>query len=268
MKRGLILVAIVAPLAVSAAAPSAISDSTGSLALNSALAWHGGDGVCPPGTPSGIECHPHPGGPALVPGLGEATQEYLYPVVIEPPDPGCKGQGGLNVADYPVRLVVKGKGEIHLSVKGISECLFGPPSDTVVNNTQSFTVSGGAGAFAGASGTGTVTHVARRDINGHAYGTDTWSGTLQVSGLEFDLTPPSIAGARSRVIRAPRRAKRVRVGFNVSAHDDVDGVVPVSCRPKSGSRFKIGRTTVRCSATDTSGNEQTERFTVRVTRRR
>jgi hypothetical protein len=110
--------------------------------------------------------------------------------------------------------------------------------------------------------------MARRDINGHAYGTDTWSGTLQVPGLEFDLTAPSIAGVRSRVVRAPRRAKRVRVGFKVSARDDVDGVVPVSCRPRSGSSFKIGRTTVRCSAADTSGNEKTEKFTVRVERHR
>jgi hypothetical protein len=268
MKRGLILVAITATLAVSAAAPSAISDSTGSLALNFALAWHGSDGVCPPGTPSGIECHPHPGGPAPVPGLGEVRQEYLYPVVMESLDPECKARGGLNIADYPARLIVVGKGEIYVSVRGISECLFAPPSDTVVNNSQSFTVSGGSGAYAGASGTGTVTHIASRDINGHAYGTDTWTGTLQVPGLEFDVTAPSIAGATSKVIRAPRRAKRVRVTFKVTASDDVDGVVPVSCRPKSGSRFKMGRTDVHCSATDASGNRETAKFTVLVKRRR
>jgi hypothetical protein len=268
MKRGLLLVAMTATLAVSAAAPSASSDSTGSLALNAELSWHGSDGVCPPGTPSGIECHPHPGGRTLVPGLGEVIQDYLYPVVFEPPDPACRAQGGFNVADYPARLIVKGKGEIYLSVKGISECLFGPPSDTVVNNTQSFTVSAGSGAYTGASGTGTLIHVAGRDIYGHAYGTDTWGGTLQVPGVEFDLTAPSIAGATSKVVRAPRRAKRVRVGFKVTALDDVDGVVPVSCRPKSRSRFKIGRTAVHCSATDTSGNRQTAKFTVRVKRRR
>jgi hypothetical protein len=142
----------IAATAIAAAVATAASgDSTGSLALNAELAWHGGDGTCPAGTPNGIECHPHPGGPARVPGLGQVKQEYLYPVVIEPPDPECKARGGLNVADYPARLIVVGKGEINLSVKGISECLFGPPSDTVVNNTQSFTVSGGSGAYAGAA---------------------------------------------------------------------------------------------------------------------
>jgi hypothetical protein len=130
------LAAVTAALTVSASAPSAISDSTGSLALNAELAWHGGDGTCPSGTPNGIDCHPHPGGPAPVSGLGDVRQDYLYPVVIEPPDPECKARGGLNVADYPARLVVLRKGEIDLSVKGISECLLGPPSDTVVNNTQ------------------------------------------------------------------------------------------------------------------------------------
>jgi hypothetical protein len=149
----------------------------------------------------------------------------------------------------------------------LSECLVGPPSDTVVN-AQSFAVSGGSGAYAGASGTGTVTHKAHRDFYGHAYGTDIWSGTLQVAGLDFDVTAPSIAGATSKVVRAPRRAKRVRVRFKVTAQDDVDGVVPVSCRPKSGSRFKVGRTTVHCSASDMSGNAQTAKFTLRVKRHR
>jgi hypothetical protein len=262
-----VLAAVSTALAIFAAAPSAISDSTGTLALNAELAWHGSDGTCPPGTPNGVECHPHPGGPANVSGLGQVTQDYLYPVVIDPPDADCRARGGLNVADYPARLVVRGKGDLYVSVKGISECLEGPPADTVVNNTQSFTVSGGTGIYAGASGRGTVTHKARRDVNGHAYGTDTWTGTLQVQGLEFDLTAPSLAGAHSRVVRAPKRAKHMRVGFKVSARDDVDGAVPVSCRPRSRSRFKIGRTLVTCSATDGSGNSARARFTVLVRRR-
>lgn len=131
--------------------------------------------MCPAGTPQTIECHPHPGGPALVGGLGEVSQQYLYPVVIDPPDPECKARGGANLADYPARLTVTGKGEIFLAVKGIDDCLLGPDSsDTVVNNTQSFTVTGGSGAYLGASGVGTVTHVASRGPDGHANGRDLW----------------------------------------------------------------------------------------------
>jgi len=48
----------------------------------------------------------------------------------------------------------------------------------------------------------------------------------------------------------------------------VDGAVAVSCRPASGSRFKIGRTNVTCSAADKTGNTATARFTVTVKRKR
>ena len=63
--------------------------------------------------------------------------------------------------------------------------------------------------------------------------------SLAVPGLEFDLTPPVISGAVNRTVRAPKRAKRVRVRYSVSARDPVDGVVSASCKPRSGSRFKV-----------------------------
>ena len=67
---------------------------------------------------------------------------------------------------------------------------------------------------------------------------------------------------------APRGAKRARVTYTVSARDEVDGSVPVSCQPRPGSRFRIGRTAVNCSAIDGSGNTATARFTITVKRRR
>jgi HYR domain len=276
MTERLMLVAVILALAcvptVSAAphgaqAGGATVAGTGTLTLNAELSWQGGDGECPAGTPSGIDCHPHPGGPALVSGLGEVTQQYLYAVVVDPPDPACKAGGGFNLADYPASLIVKGKGELHLWVRGINECLAGPPSDTVVNNTQSFTVTGGSGAYAGASGAGTVTHVAHRDVNGHAVGRDTWGGTLSVPGVDFDVIAPTITGAVDKVVRAPRRAKRIRVSFKVTAQDEVDGALPVACKPRSGSRFRLGKTRVQCSATDSSGNAARVRFMIRVKRR-
>ena len=67
-----------------------------------------------------------------------------------------------------------------------------------------------------------------------------------------------------------QRRKRVRVTYNVTASDGADGQVPVTCDPRSGSRFPIGRTIVRCSATDSSGNTANASFRiiVRATRPR
>jgi Tol biopolymer transport system component len=54
------------------------------------------------------------------------------------------------------------------------------------------------------------------------------------------------------------------VAFVVSAIDDVDGVVAVTCSPESGSIFPVGTTTVACSATDAAGNTGRATFVVTV----
>jgi hypothetical protein len=54
------------------------------------------------------------------------------------------------------------------------------------------------------------------------------------------------------------------VDYETSATDVVDGTVPVTCTPASGSTFDVGTTTVNCSATDEAGNEATGSFTVTV----
>jgi HYR domain len=234
--------------------------AAGTLEFRFALRWTGSDRRCPLGTPVTIECYPHPGGPELAPGLGLVSQSYLY-FVEGSTAPDCVA--GYNIADYPARLIVEGKGEINLLVKGIDTCLQGEPVDTVVTNVQSFTITGGSGVYAGASGSGEVSHVAHRLISGHPAGTDTWKGTLIVPDLEFDLVPPTIRGAANRIVRAPRGLTRVRVLYQVTAVDD-RGRATVACRPRSGSLFKVGRTRVICSATDTSGNRAAARFTVTV----
>ena len=94
------------------------------------------------------------------------------------------------------------------------------------------------------------------------------TGTLTVPGLEFDLTPPTLTGAVNKTVRARKGAKRARATFKVTANDQVDGTRPVTCKPKSGSQFRVGRTTVRCSAVDSSANTGTSTFRVLVKRRR
>ena len=54
------------------------------------------------------------------------------------------------------------------------------------------------------------------------------------------------------------------VSFSASASDLVDGSVPVTCLPASGSTFELGTTTVNCSATDAANNSASASFTVTV----
>ena len=58
----------------------------------------------------------------------------------------------------------------------------------------------------------------------------------------------------------------MRVTYNVTASDSESGVRPVSCKPTSGSRFRIGRSLVACSSTDTSGNTRAAKFAITVVR--
>ena len=132
------------------------------------------------------------------------------------------------------------------------------------NEPQDFTITGGTGTYQGASGSGKV---GERALGGGG-GEETWTGTLVVPGLEFDVTPPTLSGATSKTVRAPRGAKRVRVTYKVTASDNADSQVPVTCNPRSGSRFPIGRTIVRCSATDSSGNTANAAFRITVRRSR
>ena len=52
--------------------------------------------------------------------------------------------------------------------------------------------------------------------------------------------------------------------FAGEASDMVDGSLPVSCDPLSGSTFSLGSTTVNCSATDSAGNSSSDSLTVTV----
>jgi len=246
--------------------PLASGRAAGTWPLRVELAWQGAPSACVGSYPATVGCYSRPGGPVAVPGLGVVSQAYSYPVETEP---GATCLGGFHVLRYPARLLVEGKGEISLAVAAAEGCLQGLPTDTVLGPAQAFTITGGSGVYAGASGSGVVRRTnTRRTSAGHGAGTDIWEGTLVVPNLEFDLTPPTITGAAGKVVRAPRKAARVSVRYKLAATDNVDRAVPVACQPRSGSRFVVGRrTVVRCSATDTSANTARASFTVTVTRR-
>lgn len=217
---------------------------------------------CPPATPVGTECVRFVG-TGDVPGLGRATSTYVK-TLFEP------GACPLVTQFRRAEIEVAGKGTIELSLPGI---VCGPTAPAEVGPLE-IAISGGTGIYTGAFGglqfRSSVYEPGSRRCGGNPCGfaSDTWTGTLTVPGLEFDLTPPAIRGAVAKTVRAPKRAKRVRVRYAVSAQDAVDGALPVACKPRSGSSFKAGRTIVSCSATDSSANTSRSRFAVTVTRAR
>ena len=256
-KRRLALAALATALAAAATVQVATGVATtgaamGSLTFEAGLAMTSTPGSCPPGSPPGADlCAARTGGGA-VRGLGGVSERYTF--FVQEGD--CD-----RVFETTVRLEVAGKGELQLAVDQYrGECI-----SSSLNLSRAFTITGGSGIYAGASGGGTVNHLASPTPSGSA-GTDTWTGTLTVPGLEFDVTPPTLTGAVNKKVRARRGSKRVRVTYRVTASDAVDGSWPVSCQPRSGSRFKVGRTFVKCSATDTSANATAGRFRVTVKR--
>ena len=208
-------------------------------------------GACPPGIDAN-GCATRTGTGAIR-GLGTVTESYVWSYRLGPPT--CPGLLGKPLAATG-RLVVAGKGEIQFATAEGARCIDEEP---LRNEPQNLTITGGSGIYAGASGSGRLERIVSA-----GRGTERWFATLVVPGLEFDLTPPAFSGARSRTVPAPKGAKRVRVTYAVAAKDGVDGPRPVTCAPRSGSRFPIGRTAVRCSATDSSANTSAVRFVVTV----
>ena len=228
--------------------------TTGSLNFEAVLGMTSTFGPCVPGSPPEADICAARNGSGAVHGLGGVSEKYTFFVQ----EGACD-----RVFETAARFDVAGKGELQLAVDRYrGECI----SSSLILG-RAFTITGGSGIYAGASGGGTVIHRADQTPTG-SVGTDTWTGTLSVPGLEFDVTAPTLSGAVNKKVRAQRGSKRVRVIYKVTASDAVDGSVPVSCQPSSGSRFKIGRTLVKCSATDTSANANAGRFRVTVKRAR
>jgi hypothetical protein len=262
--RAWVLVAVAAGFAgvagIAAPPVTGLTVATGTLDMNTSLSLISQHGGC---QPVGIatDCAARTvGGP--FPGLGRVTGSYTFQMDLG--SASCPAGLGKALA-YPIRLEVAGKGAIDVMTSE-GTCIDIEPVRT---QTQAFTVTGGTGIYAGASGSGTLERALGAPLaDGSRHGNETWQGTLAVPGLEFDRIAPKFVGLTSRRVVAPRRAKRVRVRFVVTATDDVDGQVPVRCKPRSGTRFHIGRTRVHCSATDTSANLATASFRITVRRHR
>ena len=254
------LIAVLASVIPAASGGYDRAGVTGTLDLRAELNMESlRDLVCPPGYPNTIECHPRTG-QGTVSGLGRVTETYSYDTTTAAPECG----GLVKVLGHTAVFSVEGKGEIRFAVAAATNCL---SADAGLRATQTFTVTGGTGIYTGASGSGRIERRASFTQSG-AVGIDTWTGTLNVPGLEFDVTPPTLRGVASKTVRIPKRAKSVRVTYAVTATDNADASVPTACKPPSGTRFRLGRTTVSCSATDSSGNAGTAAFVITIKRRR
>lgn len=90
---------------------------------------------------------------------------------------------------------------------------------------------------------------------------NTGRATLTVTVV--DRTPPVVTVPPNNTEEATGPGGAV-VTFSASATDLVDGAVPVTCTPPSGSTFPIGDTTVTCTTRDSAGNDASGSFTVTV----
>jgi hypothetical protein len=209
---------------------------------------------CPQGAPAGSICWTIDDA-GLIRGLGAVTETGI--LVVQSPHTSCE------VWQSTRTLAVKDTGTFQLSAQS-SGCL-DSGGGGLQQATLAFTVTGGTGAYTGASGSGTDL------ISGVGVGLrggEVLAGTLTAPDTTFDLTPPVFGGAKAKTVKAPKHAKRVRVKYTVTATDAVSGAVPAACKPHSGSQFKIGRTTVTCTATDAVGNTATAHFPITVKKRR
>jgi hypothetical protein len=96
--------------------------------------------------------------------------------------------------------------------------------------------------FAGASGGGTF--------------------KADIGALEDEVAP----GTPSAPVQVSSRFVP-RCGRRRQPDRDRDSTVRVICKPPSESRFKLGHTTVHCSAIDSGDNTATAKFVVTVKRR-
>jgi WD40 repeat protein len=129
-----------------------------------------------------------------------------------------------------------------------------PAASDGVSGIASFTCTHQGGVLY-SLGTTLVSCVAEDRVGNSA----TASFTVTVS----DTTPPVVTATTPDPVVATSVAGAV-VTFTASALDAVDGALPVTCVPASGTVFRVGATPVSCTARDARGNVGSATFTVVV----
>jgi hypothetical protein len=92
-------------------------------------------------------------------------------------------------------------------------------------------------------------------------GTNSASKTFDVTIK--DTTAPALVMPSAVTVEATSPSGAVAT-FSGSANDLVNGSLPLTCTPPSGSTFALGGNTVTCTAVDAAGNSASDTFTVTV----
>lgn len=242
VKRGLMVA--LAGLALVVSVGSAAGSSTGALSIDTQFQQEWKAATCAVGTPATTSCYAFKATPTLR-GLGKVSVGYLL-LVDRPSDCTSWTMHG---------SVSASRGTLELT--GASSGCQGFSTASLALN-----LAGNGGSLAGATGSGTFRFGPPTESGDHGTSIAYVRVELDAPGVTFDTDAPMLAGVTNRLVRAA--TKRTRVRFSVTATDAVDGPVAAVCRPRSGSLFPRGRTVVRCSASDDSGNVVQAQFTVTV----
>jgi hypothetical protein len=89
------------------------------------------------------------------------------------------------------------------------------------------------------------------------------TGNISFIVTVVDTTAPVLTLPSETTLPATSAAGAVGT-YSAVANDLVDGSVPVTCAPPSGSTFPLGTTTVVCSASDSRENEASGSFVIHV----
>jgi hypothetical protein len=166
-----------------------------------------------------------------------------------------QGKFEINVKDLtPPTLQVPDTISALATGRGGAEVNFSATANDAVDGAITPVCTPRAGSSFGV-GTNTVTCVAT-DKAGNAT-----TGTFNV--IVRDQTPPVIDVPESLTVQASSPSGALAT-FNASASDAVEGMLAVTCTPRSGSLFPFGQTTVTCRAADGQGNNATRSFVVTV----
>ena len=186
----------------------------GSLTFEAVLRMTSTPGPCPPGSPPDADLCAARTGSGAVRGLGEVSETYTF--FVQEGD--CD-----RVFETTVRLEVAGKGELQLAVDRYrGECI-----SSSLNLSRAFTITGGSGIYAGASGGGTVSHQAvchaeRLSRDGHVdrHAECAWAGIRRDAAhaqrrRQQDSSGPKGVEARTRHLQGHRQRCRRRFGPGV-----------------------------------------------------
>jgi HYR domain len=187
----------------------------------------------------------------------------VFPLGVTQVDCSVTDNGGLSASGmFNITVVDTTPPTLHLPANITAEATgpsgaavsFSATATDVVDVSVSVNCTHASGSTF-ALGTTTVSCTAS-DAHGN-----TASGSFDITVQ--DTTPPALHLPADITTQATGNSQAV-VAYTATATDLVDGSVPVSCSPASGSAFPAGSTTVSCSATDAHNNPATGSFTVTV----